>query len=350
MAVGAFRNLFDIRPYRWGTAFSVASVLPGRLPVSRSISAIALISACLDLFRFFRSFESNTRHQGLDHASDDMAAIHSDEFKRDAVRIAQTSGLTRRQVASDLGIGHSTLGKGGRVFSEEAKVPAQDVEASRARTNGCVKRTAYSGFEPDKITVRGAAVFPSIGVYLAVILDLFSRRVTALRDLHAKPFRVKAWAISNRLKPDLALRALNMAVALRRPPQGCIHHTDRGSQYCAHSQKLLRQHGFKPSMSGKDNCHDNSAVESFFKSLKAELVWRRNWQTRREVEVALFEYINRIHQRLIKPAPKTLNPRLEITRGFPTEGRFTLTPDRHETGPDAVQGKGELDPWLFHPG
>ena len=117
-------------------------------------------------------------------------------------------------------------------------------------------------------------------VYLAVIIDLFSRRVVG-------------WAISNRMKQDLALRALNMAIAIRRPPPGCIHHTDRGSQYCAHDyQKLLRKHGFKVSMSGKGNCYDNSAVESFFKSLKAELVWRRNWQTRREVEVALFEYIN----------------------------------------------------------
>jgi transposase InsO family protein len=59
-----------------------------------------------------------------------------------------------------------------------------------------------------------------------------------------------------------------------------------------HGQKLLRKHGFKVSMSGRGNCYDNSAVESFFKSLKAELVWRHNWQTRREVEVALFEYIN----------------------------------------------------------
>ena len=117
-------------------------------------------------------------------------------------------------------------------------------------------------------------------VYLAVIIDLFSRRVVG-------------WAISNRMKQDLALLALNMAIAIRRPPPGCIHHTDRGSQYCAHDyQKLLRKHGFKVSMSGKGNCYDNSAVESFFKSLKAELVWRRNWQTRREVEVALFEYIN----------------------------------------------------------
>ena len=123
-------------------------------------------------------------------------------------------------------------------------------------------------------------VFPAIGVYLAVILDLFSRRVIG-------------WAISNRIKQDLALRALNMATALRRPPPGCVHHTDRGSQYCAHEyQKLLRKHGFKVSKSGKGNCYDNSAVESFFKSLKAELVWRRHWHTRRDVEVALFEYIN----------------------------------------------------------
>lgn len=117
-------------------------------------------------------------------------------------------------------------------------------------------------------------------VYLAVIIDLFSRRVIG-------------WAISNRMKQDLAIRALNMAVALRRPPPGCIHHSDRGSQYCAHDyQKVLRNNGFRVSMSGKGNCYDNSAVESFFKSLKAELVWRRDWHTRRDVEVALFEYIN----------------------------------------------------------
>ena len=117
-------------------------------------------------------------------------------------------------------------------------------------------------------------------IYLAVILDLHSRRVIG-------------WAISNRMKKALAIRALNMAIALRRPRKGCIHHTDRGSQYCSHDyQKVLRKHGLAASMSGKGNCYDNAAVESFFKSLKAEMVWRRNWQTRREVEVALFEYIN----------------------------------------------------------
>lgn len=99
------------------------------------------------------------------------------------------------------------------------------------------------------------------------------------------------WAINNRRKQDLALRAVD--IALRRPPHGCIHPTDRGAQYCAHKyQKRLRRHKLLPSMSGKGNCFDNSAAESFFKSLKAELIWRNTWQTRRDVEVAVCKYIN----------------------------------------------------------
>ena len=117
-------------------------------------------------------------------------------------------------------------------------------------------------------------------LYLAVVLDLHSRRVIG-------------WAVSNRMKRGLAIRALNMAIALRRPPKGCVHHSDRGSQYCSHDyQKILRQHGFKVSMSGKGNCYDNAAMETFFKTIKAELIWRRSWQTRRDVEIAIFEYIN----------------------------------------------------------
>ncbi|QIZ79223.1 IS3 family transposase [Thalassovita gelatinovora] len=117
-------------------------------------------------------------------------------------------------------------------------------------------------------------------LYLAVILDLHSRRIIG-------------WAVSNRMKRDLAIRALKMAIAFRAPPKGCIFHSDRGSQYCSHDyQKILRQHGFKVSMSGKGNCYDNAAVETFFKTIKAELIWRRSWATRRQTEMAIFEYIN----------------------------------------------------------
>lgn len=117
-------------------------------------------------------------------------------------------------------------------------------------------------------------------VYLAVVMDLHSRRIIG-------------WAVSNRMKRYLAIQALQMAITLRRPPRGCIHHSDRGSQYCSGDyQKLLTKHGFEVSMSGKGNCYDNAVVETFFKTLKAELIWRHVWQTRKQVQMALFNYIN----------------------------------------------------------
>jgi transposase InsO family protein len=117
-------------------------------------------------------------------------------------------------------------------------------------------------------------------LYLAVILDLYSRRVIG-------------WAVSDRMKRDLAIRALDMAAALRNPPLGCIFHSDRGSQYCAYDyQKKLQKYGLTPSMSGKGNCYDNASVETFFKTIKAELIWRHSWPTRRQAETAIFQYIN----------------------------------------------------------
>lgn len=95
------------------------------------------------------------------------------------------------------------------------------------------------------------------------------------------------------MKRDLAILALKMAIALRAPHRGCIFHSDRGSQYCSHDyQKILREHGFQASMSGKGNCYDNPAVETFFKTIKAELIWKRIWETRRQAETAIFQYIN----------------------------------------------------------
>ena len=155
-------------------------------------------------------------------------------------------------------------------------------------------------------------------VYLAVIIDLFSRRVVG-------------WAISNRMKQDLALRALNMAIAIRRPPPGCIHHTDRGSQYCAHDyQKLLRKHGFKVSMSGKGNCYDRAILRHWFKH-NGEVRCRKLLQVTESRTCLAAGLANpsrrrdrplRIHQRLLQPAPQTFSPRLEITRGLRTEGRL----------------------------
>jgi putative transposase len=117
-------------------------------------------------------------------------------------------------------------------------------------------------------------------LYLAVVLDLFARRVVG-------------WAVSDRLHQELALEALRKAVAIRRPDNGLIHHSDRGSQYCSTAYSAeLRKHGLRISMSGKGNCFDNAVVETFFKSLKSELVWRTVFQTRAEAKAAIGRYID----------------------------------------------------------
>jgi putative transposase len=98
---------------------------------------------------------------------------------------------------------------------------------------------------------------PEGWLYLAVILDLFSRRVIG-------------WSLSERLERSVALEALEMAIKHRRPASGLLHHSDRGSQYASHEyQELLEQHGIRCSMSRKANCWDNAVAESFFRHSEA---------------------------------------------------------------------------------
>jgi putative transposase len=104
---------------------------------------------------------------------------------------------------------------------------------------------------------------------------------------------VVGWAVSDRLHTDLALTALRRGLARRRPAPGLIHHADRGSQYCSAAyQAELRAHGMQVSMSGRGNCFDNAMVETFFKTLKSELVWRTVFQTRAEATRAIGGYID----------------------------------------------------------
>lgn len=117
-------------------------------------------------------------------------------------------------------------------------------------------------------------------LYLAIVLDLYSRRIVG-------------WATSDRLKKGLATTALSKAIAIRQPELGLIHHSDRGSQYCAYEYRdLLNKHGFIASMSGKGNCYDNSMVETVFKTIKNELIWRTVLQTRKEAIIQLGKYID----------------------------------------------------------
>ena len=116
-------------------------------------------------------------------------------------------------------------------------------------------------------------------VYLAAILDLFSRRVVG-------------WSADSYIDRTLAIDALGMALRTRRPEAGLILHSDRGIQYASGDyQKLLREHGITCSMSRKGDCWDNAVAESFFSTLKAELVYRTDFVSRRQAYALLFEYI-----------------------------------------------------------
>ncbi len=122
-------------------------------------------------------------------------------------------------------------------------------------------------------------------LYLAVVIDLFSRRVVG-------------WAMAEHLRASLTLSALEMAILQRRPEPGLLHHSDRGVQYaCADYQKRLRAIRAEVSMSDKGNCYDNAPVESFFQTLKTELIYHRRYATRREAKSEIFEYIECFYNR-----------------------------------------------------
>jgi len=123
-------------------------------------------------------------------------------------------------------------------------------------------------------------------LYLAVILDLFSRRIVG-------------WAMSNRLGQELVLNAFQQALWRRRPGHGIIFHSDQGVQYaCTAFRNLLKEYKFIQSMSGKGNCYDNAVVESFFHTLKTELVYFETYLTREDARNSIFEYIETYYNRI----------------------------------------------------
>jgi transposase InsO family protein len=116
-------------------------------------------------------------------------------------------------------------------------------------------------------------------LYLSVVIDLFSRKVVG-------------WSMSDDLRAAGVAEALEMAVKRRRPGAGLLHHSDRGVQYaCELYRGLLAEHGIECSMSRPGNCYDNACVESFFGTLKSELVHRERYRTRAQARASVFEWI-----------------------------------------------------------
>jgi transposase InsO family protein len=122
-------------------------------------------------------------------------------------------------------------------------------------------------------------------LYLAIVLDLFTRKVVG-------------WAMRDHLRQELAIAALTMAIQRQRPGRGLIHHSDRGSQYAATDYgKMLKANGILASMSRKGNCWDNAPMESWFHTLKTELVHHAAYATREAAKRDLFAYIEGYYNR-----------------------------------------------------
>jgi len=142
-------------------------------------------------------------------------------------------------------------------------------------------------YTPNQIWVTDITYIPTLEgwLYLAGVKDLFTCEIVG-------------YAMAERMTQDLVGRALFRAVQQKRPTEGLIHHSDRGSQYCAHDyQRLLKQFGMVASMSHKGNCYDNAPMESFWGSLKNELVHHQGYGTRDEAKASIQEYIEIFYNR-----------------------------------------------------
>jgi transposase InsO family protein len=145
----------------------------------------------------------------------------------------------------------------------------------------------FSAKAPDQVWVSDITYIATDEgwLYLASTMDLFSRRIVG-------------WSMASTLHASLVVSALQMGVDQRRPAAGLIHHSDRGVQYASSEfRDVLDDHGFVASMSRKGNCYDNAAKESFFHTLKTELVHHEHYRTRAEARASIFDYIEAFYNR-----------------------------------------------------
>jgi putative transposase len=172
---------------------------------------------------------------------------------------------------------------------KEASIEAKQKKRFKVTTNSEHKLPVapnllernFTADEPNRVYVGDITyIWTREGwLYLAIVLDLYSRRIVG-------------WSMSNRMKTSLVVDALKMAIWRRKPGEGAIFHSDRGSQYCSKKfQKLLKSHKMRSSMSKKGDCGDNAVAESFFGSMKTERVNEMNYQTREEARRDIVDYI-----------------------------------------------------------
>lgn len=172
------------------------------------------------------------------------------------------------------------VGLAGVCRRRTVRTTQRDGDATTAVSDDLVKR-AFTASAPDRLWVADITYLPTWQgfLYLAVVLDAFSRRVVG-------------WAMADHLRTELVLEALEMALWNRRPAPGLVHHSDHGCQYTSLAfGRRCRQAGIAVSMGSVGDCYDNALAESFFATLECELVTRSRWRTHTEARMAVFDYI-----------------------------------------------------------
>jgi len=142
--------------------------------------------------------------------------------------------------------------------------------------------------KPNQVWVADITYIPTGEgwLYLAAIVDLFNREIVG-------------WAMDKTMARELVLKALKQAVGRKRPPAGLIHHSDQGKQYASFDyQQAIKDFGITTSMSRKGNCYDNACIESFFGTLKRELIYGSRYKSRADARLAIFEYIEVFYNRI----------------------------------------------------
>jgi len=122
-------------------------------------------------------------------------------------------------------------------------------------------------------------------LYLSSVIDLFSRKIVG-------------WSLGSRMSKNLVIASFSEAISQRKPEAGLVFHSDQGSQYASNEfRALIKNNGALPSMSRRGNCWDNAVAETFFKTLKSELIYDKVFDTKQEAELAIFEYIEIFYNR-----------------------------------------------------
>lgn len=233
-----------------------------------------------------RSFEQSRRRYGSPRVTADLRAGGEKISRKTVEKLMKQAGLRvsrrRRFVpkTTDSSHGH----------------PIADNKLSRA----------FSAERPNQKWVCDITYIPTQKgfLYLAVVMDLFSRKIVG-------------YSIRDHLRVDLVAEALTLAIRRRKPAAGLLHHSDRGCQYASIDyRQILAAHGIDASMSRRGNCYDNAAMESFFGTLKTELVNDQDYATHEDAWVSLFEWIEvvynrqRRHSSLAYLSPETFEARI----------------------------------------